>query len=111
MVLELGKEEKKIEDKVYRLKEMHDSMKQSLDNISKVKAQQVALISLLKQYAAEKFAEFISELEEQINKIDEQTKTLIARFELLTQVLNKCDENEDCEHLVNTLLNALGLFD
>lgn len=99
------------ESKLYRLKEMHDSMQQSLDNIADVRTQQIALVKLLEEHASERFATFIDELKAQIKKIDEQTESLVTKFKTLTNIITICETNKEYDSLCNMLLDVFSIFD
>ncbi len=98
----------KIENgKFFHLIEMEDSMEEAIKNAEEVKSQQQELIDLIKNSnKAEKFKEFIEELEKQVKDIDSQIKTLNTRLEALRYV-NQYPEKEIIEKLITTL----GLFE
>ena len=103
--------EVEIESKLYRMIEMLDAMKASLENAKKVKSEQELLIEVLKASEhVETFKEFIESEKEQNNELGSQITTLELRAELLEQAINACKANIEIEKAMTLVLDALGVF-
>ena len=100
-----------LEEQTYRLEEMCDAMKQSLDNCSLVIEQQDELIKIvLASEKATNFRNFISDSEKQLERLKEQKSTLSVRQDMLKQVVDACKENKEIARIVTMLVIALGVF-
>lgn len=103
--------EVEIESKLYRMIEMLDAMKASLENAKKVKSEQELLIKVLKESEyIETFKEFIESEEKQNNELGSQIATLELRAELLGQAIDACKANTEIEKVMTLVLDALGVF-
>lgn len=98
------------ENKLYRLEEMVDNMKQSLNNVSKVINEQQYLVDALKSLNDEKFTMLITESEKQIDNLQKQQSILIERQQCLEELCNECRDNEEKTNILNKLLFSLGVF-
>ena len=103
--------EVKQNDTVTFLKEMHESMKASIDNLSVIIGQQVLLISILeKSEHKETFKDFVATLKEGKENYEGQYKELNNRAMALSYIIDKIDDdNEDNLDIVETLMTALGV--
>ncbi len=100
------------ENKIYRLEEMLDSMKDSIDNIASVIAKQKRLLEIVGDAPdAEDFADFIEASEKQIEDYEEQKEKLLGRKSKLDFVIKSAKENEATDVLVNNFMDAIGMFD
>ena len=100
------------EKKTYRLEEMLDSMKDSIDNIASVIAKQKRLLEIVGDSPdAEDFADFIEASEKQIEDYEEQKEKLLERKSKLDFVIKSAKENEATDTLVNNFMDAIGMFD
>lgn len=103
--------EVEIESKLYRMIEMLDAMKASLENAKKVKSEQELLIKVLKESEyVETFKEFIESEEKQNEDLGSQIMTLELRAELLEQAIDACKANTEIEKAMTLVLDALGVF-
>jgi len=102
--------EGKMELKTYRLEEMLDAMKNSLENAKKVKAEEEDLVAIIEEHAAEKFADFIKAQRESINNLSKQIETLENRATSLDTVVARCKDDSSFAEGITMLLNALGVF-
>lgn len=108
------KQSKQVEiiDNTYRLAEMADAMRQSMQNAINVSKEQNALIEIvLESSKAKDFRDFVKNVEVQIDDLDKQIATLDVRAGLLDKVVEACKANEETAKIVSTLLKALGVFD
>lgn len=100
------------EGKIYRLKEMLESMETSLENAKKVYAQQGKLTKLVETSDNEKeFEDFVKESNDQLENLDKQIQTLGKRINLLKEVIDKAEVNQKMAHVVESLLSVLGVFE
>lgn len=106
-----NKTEVEIENKVYRLEEMYDSMKDSIDNVNKVIDEQRHLLDVIKSAHDERFDAFVKASEEQIDNLVSQVKTLSYRMALLMSVIVLCKDDEEKAKCVSTFIAAIGMFD
>lgn len=101
-------------DNIARIHEIRDDMRDGIENLKKVKAEQERLVQVLEENAAEEFKDLIASCKAQVADYTTQLKTLETRCELLTKVLSGF--NEDCAFkqqntmLINDLLDGLGVF-
>lgn len=96
-----------VNEKAFHLLEMEDSMNEAIKNAKNVKVQQLDLIDLIKNSdKAEKFKDFIEELEKQVEDIDNQIEKLNVRIDAL-KFVNQYPDKEIIEKLITTL----GLFE
>lgn len=102
--------EEKMELKTYRLEEMLDAMKNSLENARKVKGEEIDLVAVVEEHAGEKFADFIKEQKASIEKLSMQIDTLEHRATLLETIVAKCKDDTSFAEGITMLLNALGVF-
>ena len=99
--------EKNENGKYFYLLEMEDSIEGAIENAEKVKEQHLELIELIKDSnKAEKFEKFTESLENQVDEINSQIKTLNTRLEAL-RFVNSYEDKEIIEKLITTL----GLFE
>ena len=99
--------EKNENGKYFYLLEMEDSIESAIENAKKVKEQHLELIELIKDSnKAKKFEKFTGELENQVDEISSQIKTLNTRLEAL-RFVNSYEDKEIVEKLITTL----GLFE
>lgn len=97
--------------KVFMLEELSDSMKKSIDNIETVMADQRLMLDILeKSEHAEHFADFIAANKKQIENMAAQHKELSARRMRLEEALFMSRHYENVEHVLELLIDALGLF-
>lgn len=100
-----------MEDKTYRLEEMHDSMNESINNVNVVEEQQKTLIEVVKASdKAECFEAFCKEIDDQLAELSEKKKKLIYRAELLGEVIDEIKVDEKCKNVVMKLLDAFNVF-
>lgn len=98
--------------KIFMLQEMHDSMLKSIDNAKHVYEQQAALVELVKSNdKTGMFKEFVTEMEEQLKKMQANIDTLLYRANRLEFCLKQV-EGEDIRAriAIDALIEALGLF-
>lgn len=101
------------ESNLYRLNEMLDAMRHSIDNARDVKAQQEELIDVVKgSEKADKFKVFIKDMTKQIENLEEQIAELDMRTVALDRVCSYLEDeaDENTKSLFDDLLNALGVF-
>lgn len=110
MAEEIIKEEKR-ESKIYRLEEMADAILKSKENAEEVFKQQLDLMDYLKKDEENRFEELIESMENQNSDLKNQIETLKIRHNLLLKVIEKSKEKEENDNLINTLLDALGVFE
>ena len=102
----------KPDEKLVRLEEMKDSMKESIENVKKVIDQQTLLIEIIEaSEKSEEFKEFCEQLRQQIEKLSEQKTTLLHRKDLLDALLMECNERETSRLTVRKLLDLFGIFE
>ena len=98
-----------MEDKIFRLEEMKDSMKESVANGRKVAEQNEELLKILREVNSDKLGTFVEDSEKQLETLKKSLDELDKRIETLEKVLEYC-ENEDIKIAINTLIEALGIF-
>lgn len=101
-----------VTDNTYRLAEMADAMRQSMQNAINVSKEQNVLIEIvLASSKAKDFEDFVKNIEAQIDDINKQVVTLDVRAGLLDKVVDACKANEETARIVSMLLKALGVFE
>lgn len=101
-----------LENQTYRLEEMSDAMKKSIDNAKKICEEQQLLIDVVRASEhSEKFDDFVKNVETQIEDINSQIETLTVRSSLLDQVVIICKESDEAAKMTSMLLKALGVFE
>ena len=98
-------------DNLFRLEEMFDEMKKSMENVKDVVKKQEHLIEVLeKSKEKDDFKDFITSMKEEIKKIEESKITLARRIDCIRDVIDDCHEDEGKKITVLDLLEGLGVF-
>lgn len=100
--------EQPVENQTYRLEEMIEAMKASIENISAVCGQQMKLIEVcqLSNYRDD-FKDFVKEVYEQIDELNRQKSALEKKCQIISEVVELCHTDEVVSDAVSKLL--LGL--
>lgn len=100
------------ESNLFRLDEMLDAMKKSINNAREVKVQQAELIDVIKTSdKAKDFDDFIKDMLEQQTNLEEQIAELDVRINSLGRVCAMLqDADEETSSYFDDLLTALGVF-
>ena len=99
------------ENKAFMFDEMIEAMDKSLANIEKVSNDQQLLIDTLNNTErAEYFKNFIAENEKQLANLRVQAEALKVRKTKLEQVMFIAKHDAKVEHVLELLIDALGLF-
>lgn len=99
-------------DKMARLEEMLESMRQAISNVYKVKEQQSTLLMIVDNSSKkEMFEAFSKELNAQIADLDVQANKLSERLSLLEDVIDKCKVDESAKEIVLKVLDMFGIFE
>lgn len=114
---EENKTEVEIENYTYRFEEMIEALEQSINNIDVVAKQQSQLAEIVsaathdyEEKEKKPFDDFIEGMENQNKNLKEQKETLIAKKELIKQVVERCKNDEEHAKTVSILVEALGIF-
>lgn len=100
-----------MKNKIFRLEEMLDSMRDSLDNLNSVIAQQSSLLDVVAaSAAAEDFDAFMQELKTQMSALESQNISLTERTNKLEKFIVFAKTNEEFSEMTTSLLDALGVF-
>lgn len=100
-----------MKNKIFRLEEMLDSMRDSLDNLNSVIAQQSSLLDVVAaSAAAEDFDAFMQELKTQMSALESQNISLTERTNKLEKFIVFAKTNEEFSEMTTLLLDALGVF-
>lgn len=97
--------------KLHMLEDMATSMQESIDNIEKVINETNALIAIVSPANDGMFDDFIGGLKTQIAQYTQQQQKLTLKRSALNQALLICSNDELAEKAVNSLLDALSVFD
>lgn len=105
------KKEQKHETQCYRLVEMADSVKDSIESAKKVRNQQQKLAEILRTSEhAEEFKEFVENVGKSNESLNAQITELEQRLEKLEVVNAAIEKSETFDKLVDALIFALGMF-
>ena len=99
-----------MEDKIYRLEEMLDSMNASLENIQKITEQQQKLIALVEEHGKDDFADFIKESREQLENLKKQYELLITKRDALQVIIAGSKASAEKGAFLNLILDTLINF-
>lgn len=96
----------------FMLIETADEMQRTIEHISKVIEEQNELIStIMSSEKADKFKTFCDSLKTDIASTVVQKTHLLTRHALLTEIIEKCQQNEEFAILMSKLCRAFGIFD
>lgn len=97
--------------KVFMFDEMIEAMDKSLANIEKVSNDQQLLSQVLEESEhVERFADFIEANKKQLENLQKQHDELKVRKTKLEQVMFIAKHDAKVEHVLELLIDALGLF-
>lgn len=99
------------ENKVFMFNEMAEAMGKSIENIEQVISDQELLLQVLEESNhVERFADFIEANKKQLENLQKQYDELKTRKKKLEQVMFNAKHNITVEHVLELLIDALGLF-
>lgn len=94
----------------HMLIETADEMQSSIENIDKVINEQAELVDVVeKSEKSKKFEEFTSSLKQQIEETIKQKNQLIAKRDLLEDVIEMC-KDENVANAISTFCVVFGIF-
>lgn len=99
------KKEKKVEP-YFKIVEMKDSIEESISNLNKVIESQNGLIEYLKKAPNNEFKDTVIELIQSNENFKLQVKTLEDKLQKITNILNKCDEDEEYKKFFNLTMST-----
>ncbi len=104
-----------LEDQIYRLVEMSESMDASIDNVEKVINENETLLDILNdehidEATINKLKSFIEEMNGTHDQLVSQHKKMQTQKALLDKVIELCDGSFDARKAVVLLLHALKVF-
>lgn len=100
-----------MKDQIFRLEEMLDSMRASIENIKGVKKQQEELIEIVENSdKKEDFKDFIDESKKQIDSLGVQILELSDRVSVWEEIINECYTNDSSKELINKFVYAIKMF-
>lgn len=99
------------ESKVFMFDEMIDAMGKSIENVEQVISDQALLLQVLEESKqVERFTDFIEANKKQLENLQKQHDELKARKKKLEQIMFISKHNTNVEHVLELLIDALGLF-
>lgn len=100
--------EKEEKDLLYRVIEMRDGMKDSIDNLDKLIPEQNELIDYLKK--DERFKNTVIDLIQQNEKLKMNKDELITKKERLDKIIETCQNDASMKDFLTELLSVLVRF-
>lgn len=98
-------------DYIYRLKELADAMSMSIDNATKVIAEQISLMNIIKDAKKEdECKDFLASTEDVKTKFENQKKVLAERLTKLEYVIKEMEANQELVEPISILLEAIGAY-
>lgn len=96
---------------IYKLDEMLDSIKQSIETVRTVIRQQEKLLDVLKDNEDEDFKDFKTGMADQTEEYKKQLEALTIQSMELSTVIDKIKAKSEIEEIVSDLLAALRIVE
>ena len=98
------------DSKLYKLDELTDQIKESIDNIDKIIAETKELNDVLNKHAKRRFKKFIEEQEGQIKTLQDKKKDLAKKLDNILIIIQSARKDKDKAEFLDLILNTLIQF-
>lgn len=99
-----------IRDDVYRLEELSDEMKLSIDNVADLITKQEYLANTLETLNDENFAQLLNGIKSEVISLKSQQSVMSARYDNIVAVCDMCRNDDKVRDAINLLLSGLKVF-